>query len=272
MRAESATSELFSPRPQPAPLLLALLLLAAAAGCAAPVRELAQHGNRIGHQLLLSSRDPQWLRAPHGVEAHRINGPLVYVIPVAQGVVLVDTGFEQSGATLREILGARKLLAVLVTHIHFDHVSAAEDIEATVYAGAREAARWRADAGSRALMVRVGERLVPRIGRPKNISSVAPGASVTIGGERFTAWPVPGHTPGSTAWLWRDILFSGDGLVSIDGKTVRPAIAPYNDRPRQGWRSARRMLGVEFSFICDGHYGCTPDARAKLAAALRDAE
>jgi len=53
--------------------------------------------------------------------------------------------------------------------------------------------------------------------------------------DDFEAIPIPGHTPGATAYLWRSgdhrLLFSGDSLYLSDGRW-RAAVLDSSDRAR----------------------------------------
>ncbi|MFH1811853.1 MAG: MBL fold metallo-hydrolase [Pseudomonadota bacterium] len=256
-------------------LLLSLLLLGllfmVLPGCAGARFALTEQGLDLGHRAAMAWQRPERLQVPHGAEAHRVNGPLVYVVPVNGGVVLVDTGYQHSGEQIRTLVGQRRLLAILITHNHLDHVAGVETLGVPVYAGSIEARRWREHAPARALVVRIAERVLGQAAPPAELHDVDDGTSIEIGGARFTAHLVPGHTPGSTTWLWRDVLFSGDAAVSLDNEKVRPPFAVYTDRPAQCWTSLKRLLDVEFSTICDGHYGCTLDAKEKLRRSLSQA-
>lgn len=85
-----------------------------------------------------------------------------------------------------------RLAWVLETHLHADHVSAADALRAQTGArvavglqtGIEEADRWLAD-----------------------------GDSLTIGELGLTALATPGHTPGCLTYRWEDRLFTGDSLL-----------------------------------------------------------
>ena len=53
-----------------------------------------------------------------GVDA---GGSFAWIIPTANGVVLADAGWDAEATKLREEVGDRKVLAVFLTHAHFDH-------------------------------------------------------------------------------------------------------------------------------------------------------
>lgn len=162
-----------------------------------------------------SSRNPDWSK-PH--QPFRLYGNSWYVgteglsavlITSPQGHVLID-GTLQSNAPLIEAnirkLGfrLRDIHAIVNSHAHSDHAGAiaqlARDSGATVYAGAA-GARMLASGGDDAADPQRG--LAPTYPRVANVSVVADGQAVHVGGLSVTAHYTPGHTPGSTTWTWQ---------------------------------------------------------------------
>ncbi|MBQ8684366.1 MAG: MBL fold metallo-hydrolase [Clostridia bacterium] len=101
--------------------------------------------------------------------------------------------------------------AVLLTHVHFDHMLAAEAV-----CQATGAPLW-AGAGDE-----------PALGDPgRNLSTWLPGGQavtltadrllregdrLSMGGQTLTVWETPGHTPGCICLVGDGVLFSGDTL------------------------------------------------------------
>lgn len=88
--------------------------------------------------------------------------------------------------------------------------------------------------------------------------------------DDLLAVPVPGHTAGSTALLFRDVLFSGDHLWSgADGRLHASRGVCWYDWPTQ-LRSVARLLDLDFRHVLPGHgrpwHG--DDAPAALRALL----
>ena len=75
--------------------------------------------------------------------------------------------------------------------------------------------------------------------------------------DDLVAVPVPGHTAGSTALLYRDrFLFTGDHLAGADegdGLEAWPSVCWYS-WPEQ-IRSMRRLLHLRFEWVLPGHGG-----------------
>lgn len=105
-------------------------------------------------------------------------------------------------------------VAVLLTHGHFDHMLAADDIrkryKIKVYAGADE----------RQIMTNESNNLsLPFTGEGMNFDAdeyFKPGAVLCLGGFEIRTVSVPGHTIGSVCYYFEKegILFSGDTLFS----------------------------------------------------------
>jgi len=85
--------------------------------------------------------------------------------------------------------------------------------------------------------------------------------------EELTVIPVPGHTPGSTALLYREFLFTGDHLWGTDDGLHLSASRSvcWFSWPEQ-IRSIERLLGYEFQWVLPGH---GRRFRADSAAAMR---
>jgi sulfur dioxygenase len=107
--------------------------------------------------------------------------------------VMVDPVHEQAGRDMAILnqLGLQ-LVCILETHVHADHVTGARALkEAT---GAVTAVSQHCGASG-------FDRLLDD------------GDTIRFGGETVHAISTPGHTPGSTCYLWRDRLLTGDTLL-----------------------------------------------------------
>ncbi len=88
----------------------------------------------------------------------------------------------------------------LETHVHADHVTASGQLRQKV--GAKTAVSSLCGAGSADIQIQDGD--IFEFGNNESIKVIA----------------TPGHTPGSTSFLWRDRVFTGDALlISGCGRT-----------------------------------------------------
>ena len=85
--------------------------------------------------------------------------------------------------------------------------------------------------------------------------------------EELTVIPVPGHTPGSAALLYREFLFTGDHLWGTDDGFHLSASRSvcWFSWPEQ-IRSIERLLDFEFQWVLPGH---GRRFRAESASAMR---
>lgn len=118
-----------------------------------------------------------------------------YVIgdEAAGAAVIVDPVREQVERDLAVLAaGGLQLAWILETHVHADHVT-----------------------GARALRERTGARTAVSLhcGASGFDRLLIDGDEIAFGGERIRAIGTPGHTPGSTCYLWRDRLLTGDTLL-----------------------------------------------------------
>lgn len=107
--------------------------------------------------------------------------------------VLIDPVLEQVDRDLAELeaLGLR-LVYTLETHVHADHVTGASAL--------------RERTGSQSVVHEEGGASCANV-------PVHHGQIIAVGGLRFEARHVPGHTAGDIAWVIGDRAFTGDSLL-----------------------------------------------------------
>ena len=213
-------------------------------------------------QLKAYTVDPSWLQpitplqiADHTWQIGTANLTSL-LVQTPQGAVLLDGGMPQMADHLLHNLQLRgvapaDLRVILLSHAHADHAGSVAELKR------RTGARILANAESAVLLARGGSDDLHFGDRfafpPAQVDRIImDGETVDIGGMRFTAHFVPGHTPGSTAWTWSD---------TRNGKPVRIAYADslgapgytLKDNPRYPHlvEDFRRSFAVVRALPCD---------------------
>jgi glyoxylase-like metal-dependent hydrolase (beta-lactamase superfamily II) len=249
-----------------AAVALVVLVAGLGAGCAAS----REAGARVFHLQARMNPAPADRRdLPGGIVGVCSRGTLAWVVPVADGgVVLVDTGFDDEARSIREVVGARKIHGILLTHGHLDHAAGTASLAAPVWIGRADAPALFGEPVFRSVWPRLGEFLggVPAARGPVHV--VDGGEVVRFGDRRFVAIAAPGHTDGSVAWLLDDVLFGGDAAQSPLGDEIFPAPPGFTADLVAAYDSLRRLRDVPFRFLADAHYGVVTDPRSALRRAV----
>lgn len=197
------------------------------------------------------------------VQAHTV-GPVqenCYFVrlPQAAAAVVVDPGEEAErllGALAQS--GIDEVVAILLTHTHFDHVGAVAAVHdatgAPVHCPLLE----------RDVLANINDFVPPGFGPFRSHAAectVAGGEELTLAGLTFDVRFTPGHSPGHASYAVRGelALFSGDVLFA--GSVGRV------DLPGGDWPTLRASIGSlldEFdpqTVVHPGHMGTTTLAR-----------
>jgi hydroxyacylglutathione hydrolase len=195
-----------------------------------------------------------------------------WVLKTPNGAALVDAGGDAAGGELLAELKAQGVTpdavhTVLITHGHVDHWAAAHLFpNARVVIGPGEGALIRGEFPQRSLVGRL-TRSMARPPVPARLEEVKDGDELDVDGEKVRVIHVPGHTPGSVVYLWRDVLFSGDALVRSN-RGLEPSPFIFTEDTQQGTASLAKLREVPFTRVADGHAGLTLDGAAQLRQLL----
>jgi len=169
----------------------------------------------------------------------------VFVVDVGDGrVVLVDAGNDETGKALKAELERRKVApeqvaAVFITHGHADHTGAISQFpKAEVIAVQEEVSVLAGQTPFRSPMGKVAPHSprTVRVTRPARDGEV-----VEIGPLKAEVFHVPGHTPGSAAYLIHGVLFVGDSADSTREGALKGAKWVFSDSQEQN-REALKAL------------------------------
>lgn len=231
-----------------------LLLLLALSGCAL-------------HQ-------PPDLHSPPGsvvVSSGGLNRSAIFLSRVDAGILVIDLGWWGAEEAIED--GLRQLdataddvIAVFLTHSHRDHLGAWRSVRhAPFYVAAAEMGllfgveehggwipRW---AG------KIKESDVPGPGDVA-VRAFASDTSFVFGRDTLRAFHVPGHTAGTTAYLFRGRLFAGDAIARTWVSGFRPAIGAYSESVAEARRSLEslreRLEPYRVLSMCTAHLECSP--------------
>lgn len=189
-------------------------------------------------------------------------------------VAVIDCGNTPAGTAILAALERRHLTAgdvsaVFITHGHPDHISACPLFtSATVYALAADVplAEGQAPADSPVGHLMGISPITAQITHP-----LADGDTITAGNAEVHVYAVPGHTPGSAAYLIDGVLFLGDSASVTTEGTLRGAPWFFSDDQAQNVASmhalATRLEGETVTTIVASHTGVLD--HGDLIAAMR---
>ena len=131
------------------------------------------------------------------------NNAYLLVCPKTNESIVIDTPAEPE--PLIEAARTTSVKAILITHNHADHLYGFEEVRSAF-----------------SVPIGIGEADAGALPVPADFF-LADGTEVAAGTLRLKAISTPGHTPGSTCFLWADRLISGDTLFpGGPGKTATP--------------------------------------------------
>lgn len=209
---------------------------------------------------------------------------MIFAARTDSGVFVIDLGWGRASRGLRDALAAldadtSDVRYAFLTHAHRDHIGAWPSVaHATFVMGRDEVPRFVGDSAYAGFAPRVGEA-INDTHRPDAsrvvIQALNGDTAFVFGRDTLHAFVVPGHTPGSTAYLFRETLFAGDaanyGLVG----GFRGALRIYSDDVEGSHASMRALFArldaarLRVSTLCTAHAKCAPVDSALRARVTR---
>ncbi|MEW5914772.1 MAG: MBL fold metallo-hydrolase [Gemmatimonadota bacterium] len=198
---------------------------------------------------------------------------MIYLARTDSGIIAIDLGWTGAEAALER--GTRRLNGkpadiryAFITHAHRDHIGGWSAVQrARFVLGAEEVPFFTGAAHYQGLVPSSAERLsVTERPRPDDVTviPVARDTLFALGADTLWALPVPGHTPGSTAYLFRGVLFGGDAinyrpLTGFQG--ARPEMSDDPARSRASVQSLwARVDTTRMRVICTAHAKCAANS------------
>jgi len=214
-------------------------------------------------------------------------GPFTSMIFAARtdsGVFVIDLGWGRASSGLHEALATidadtTDVHYAFLTHAHRDHIGAwSSVVRATFVMGRGEVPRFLGDSAYTGFAPRLGEALKdtphPRAA-DVTIHALDGDTMFVFGRDTLHAYAVPGHTPGSTVYLFRETLFAGDAANYGALSGFRGALSIYSDDVDASHASMRALFarldatGAHVRTLCTAHAKCAPVDSALRARVTR---
>jgi glyoxylase-like metal-dependent hydrolase (beta-lactamase superfamily II) len=172
------------------------------------------------------------------------------------GVGLIDAGDDGGAGAIKAALGRAgksedEVRAIFLTHLHADHTTGA-----------------RAFPRAQVYVLEADRRAVERMGVTV-ARGLRDGERVDAGGTQVEVFALPGHTPGSAAFLVHGVMFLGDSAAAAYDGSFQPNTILGTD-PGQTERSVRalaerlRSRATEIRHLAFGHQGALEGLDAML--------
>lgn len=210
----------------------------------------------------------------------------IYAVNTDKGIILIDAGFskrqyEECSIALKKWgLNSDNVIALFITHAHFDHIGNAyiyEQRGIPVYIGEKDA--QTAECGGDTVLEELFE---DKFHVCRHVIGVKDKEIFDFGNAVVEVWDAPGHTKGNVSYLIRKgditIIFVGDMLVN-GGTTPKDELLAelgWNGSPdfskKDNIKSLERMRNLSADIVAPGHgsiyYG---DSRSLFETVYRKA-
>jgi glyoxylase-like metal-dependent hydrolase (beta-lactamase superfamily II) len=193
----------------------------------------------------------------------------IYLERVNSGVIVIDLGWTGAKETLVEALGRigaapADVVGVFITHSHRDHISAWPVVRAAPFhLSAAEVPLLFGEAEHEGWIPKAADKLnapdLPKRGEI-DVLPFAQDTAFVFGADTLRAFIVPGHTAGSSVYLFRRTLFAGDAVAKIYFGPYVAALPGYSDDRDEARRSLvslrERLRAFAVARICTAHAAC----------------
>lgn len=171
-----------------------------------------------------------------------------YVLTSGDEAVIIDAGAEVSD--IEKVVSGKKVLAVLITHIHFDHVwnleSYIQKFNPDIYILKGQENRFSNERLNASFMIRKEISIDISNAKIKYFTD-----NLKIGKFDIKVIKTPGHTEDGVSILIDKKLFSGDTL--FDGGIGRTDLDDSSDEKMLN--SLKTLKFLDFDVVYPGHYG-----------------
>lgn len=135
-------------------------------------------------------------------ETHQVDNN-IWVVGDDQEVIVIDPAHDAEA--VEKAVGGRRVVAILLTHAHDDHIGQVKDVQARI--GGDIHLNWE----DKVLWEQVYPDAEPDV-------KISDGDTFTVAGTTLKALHTPGHSPGSTCYYAADleggVVFGGDTLFN----------------------------------------------------------
>ncbi|MBN1276341.1 MAG: MBL fold metallo-hydrolase [Deltaproteobacteria bacterium] len=181
----------------------------------------------------------------------------IYLINAEGHAALVDAGCGTStGKLFKNIddcgIRPEQIEYLLITHCHFDHTGGAQTVmtRTNCQSVAHELdARYLEEGDDRVTAARwYGASMDPFM---IDLKLAGDRNEINLGQRVISAIHIPGHTPGSVAYL-----MESDGQKVLFGQDVHGPLNESLHSNRQDYiKSLNLLISLEADILCEGHYG-----------------
>jgi glyoxylase-like metal-dependent hydrolase (beta-lactamase superfamily II) len=231
------------------------------------------------------TKDLHLIDDPPNAAAGTTTGPwasMIYVARTDSGVIAIDLGWTGSERVLPRLLATINATTAdvrfaFLTHAHRDHIAGWPLVrQARFVLGAGEVPAFLGDADYSGWAAKMGDELNeyphPTPG-DLTLIPVSVDTAIALGRDTVFVFPIPGHTAGSVAYLFRGILFGGDAINWRPGSGFQGARPEFSDSIAQNRESLRalweRLPAARVQLVCTAHGKCAVADSALRGRVLR---